>query len=338
LEILHSLMAKGYSEQAAQWFLDTFVLTAEYRLNSVDAKYLREHLTMISGYLNELPDGTLQGNEVRWHAILGTVGQLTDMWQSLGVGVGDHAMAVKTVQALDNIIDGKARITWVVRPGLLKRPQLTRVTFYDGERVSELEITNTRGNWGSARVNFRLEFPSTKWIWTAIISKERIPSYSSLAITYHEEKQQLDSSFIMLLREIKANGRFVVNSNAAMVGQANSPVTPKGPYKQTIKTPSQLLHPGVKVVPRPSFHLPPIFRRSVLQGNKDHAMNIPGGIDLNTVNMGMTVTKDANGGVQVNFDPAMIARIRQEGVQSAVPVIINVTPMSSAQIRPLLGL
>jgi len=63
----------------------------------------------------------------------------------------------------------------------------------------------------------------------------------------------------------------------------------------------------------------------------------PGGIDLNTANLGMTVTKDADGGVKVNFDQAMIGRIKAQGVFSADPVIIRITPMSSAQISPLLG-
>jgi len=63
-----------------------------------------------------------------------------------------------------------------------------------------------------------------------------------------------------------------------------------------------------------------------------------GGIDLNSANMGMTVTQDANGGVQVNFDPAMIERIKAQGVFSADPVIIRITPMTPAQISPLLGL
>ncbi len=63
----------------------------------------------------------------------------------------------------------------------------------------------------------------------------------------------------------------------------------------------------------------------------------PGGIDLNSANMGMMVTKDANGGVKVNFDPAMIERIKSQGVFSADPIIIQITPINATQIRPLLG-
>jgi hypothetical protein len=62
----------------------------------------------------------------------------------------------------------------------------------------------------------------------------------------------------------------------------------------------------------------------------------PGGIDLNPSNMGLSVSKDAQGGVTVTFDPALVERIRKEGVQSVVPVIINIVPISD--IRPLLGL
>ncbi len=68
----------------------------------------------------------------------------------------------------------------------------------------------------------------------------------------------------------------------------------------------------------------------------NRAMVLPGGIDLNTKNMGMTIQKDANGGVKVNFDPALIERIRTEGVQSVDPVIIRITAI--ADVRPLLGI
>ena len=67
----------------------------------------------------------------------------------------------------------------------------------------------------------------------------------------------------------------------------------------------------------------------------------PGGIDLNTANMGMIVTKDTNGGVKVFTQSKelglLIERIKQQGVQSAVPVIININVMPVADIRPLLG-
>jgi hypothetical protein len=69
--------------------------------------------------------------------------------------------------------------------------------------------------------------------------------------------------------------------------------------------------------------------------SSDEAM-IHGGIDLNATNMSLSVSKDAQGGVTVTFDPALIDRIRKEGVRSVVPVIINIVPV--ADIKPLLGL
>ncbi len=65
---------------------------------------------------------------------------------------------------------------------------------------------------------------------------------------------------------------------------------------------------------------------------------IRGGIDLDSTNMGMSITQDANDGVKVDFDPAMVERIRKDGVQSVVPVIIQITPVTADIIRPLLGL
>ncbi len=76
----------------------------------------------------------------------------------------------------------------------------------------------------------------------------------------------------------------------------------------------------------------------VQEAIKDSAMNVNevGGIDLNSANMGMIIQKDANGGVQVTFDPALIERIKIQGIQSVEPIIINITPI--ADVRPLLGL
>ena len=59
---------------------------------------------------------------------------------------------------------------------------------------------------------------------------------------------------------------------------------------------------------------------------------------FDTILSGMTITKDVNGGVRVNIDPAMIKRIKEQGVFSVAPVIIRITPMSQAQLSPLLGL
>ncbi len=62
----------------------------------------------------------------------------------------------------------------------------------------------------------------------------------------------------------------------------------------------------------------------------------PGGIDLNTSNgMQWKVSKDGNG-VEMNVDPAMIERVRHEGIDSLSPVIFRITPVTS--IWPLVGL
>jgi hypothetical protein len=62
----------------------------------------------------------------------------------------------------------------------------------------------------------------------------------------------------------------------------------------------------------------------------------PGGIDLNTSNgMLWKVSKDGRG-VEMNIDPAMIERIRHEGIDNLSPVILKMTPLTS--IWPLIGL
>jgi len=62
----------------------------------------------------------------------------------------------------------------------------------------------------------------------------------------------------------------------------------------------------------------------------------PGGIDLNTSNgMQWKVSKDGKG-VEMDIDPALIERIKREGIDSLTPVIFRVTPVVS--IWPLLGL
>jgi hypothetical protein len=61
-----------------------------------------------------------------------------------------------------------------------------------------------------------------------------------------------------------------------------------------------------------------------------------GGIDLNTSNgMQWKVSKDGQG-VEMNIDPAMIERVRREGIDSLSPVIFRITPVTS--IWPLVGL
>ena len=74
-------------------------------------------------------------------------------------------------------------------------------------------------------------------------------------------------------------------------------------------------------------------------GAPDQAMAVqnPGGIDLNTVGMNWKVRKDGNG-VEMKVDPAMIERIRREGIDSLTPVIFRVMPMSAAGIWAMIGL
>jgi hypothetical protein len=55
-------------------------------------------------------------------------------------------------------------------------------------------------------------------------------------------------------------------------------------------------------------------------------LGVQGGIDLSEAGAAMRVTKDADGGVVVNVDPALIARVEHEGISEAIPVIINMKP------------
>jgi len=61
----------------------------------------------------------------------------------------------------------------------------------------------------------------------------------------------------------------------------------------------------------------------------------PGGIDLNTSHMALSVQKEGQG-VVMHVDPAMIERIKREGIDSLSPVIYRITPVKS--IWPLVGL
>ena len=63
--------------------------------------------------------------------------------------------------------------------------------------------------------------------------------------------------------------------------------------------------------------------------------DVDGGIDLTQSN-GFKSEQDAEGAVRINFDPAMVQRIRREGVRSVVPVIIRITQVQS--VLSLLGL
>jgi malate synthase len=74
------------------------------------------------------------------------------------------------------------------------------------------------------------------------------------------------------------------------------------------------------------------------QGGKligDKAMTTPGGIDLSTNGMQWKVTKDGRG-VEMDINPALVARIQREGINWLSPVIFKVTPVTS--VWPLVGL
>jgi hypothetical protein len=60
-----------------------------------------------------------------------------------------------------------------------------------------------------------------------------------------------------------------------------------------------------------------------------------GGINLNTENMVWTIRGDGKG-VDMNFDSALIEKLKREGVIGLSPVILNITPVSN--VWPLLGL
>ena len=69
---------------------------------------------------------------------------------------------------------------------------------------------------------------------------------------------------------------------------------------------------------------------------KDAAMLKPtGGIDLKDSAGATHIRKDGNG-VEFAVDPAMIERVRREGVDSLTPLILRIEPVTD--IWPLLGL
>ncbi len=62
---------------------------------------------------------------------------------------------------------------------------------------------------------------------------------------------------------------------------------------------------------------------------------VDGGIDLKYTTAGLSVRRQGSG-VQMKIDPAMIERVRQQGIEELAPFIYRVTPVSS--ILPLVGL
>ena len=69
--------------------------------------------------------------------------------------------------------------------------------------------------------------------------------------------------------------------------------------------------------------------------SSDAAMKAPGGIDLNAQNMGLDVSKGGKG-IEMNFDPAMIAEFRQGNFTGVEGIILRIVPLPSP--LPILGL
>jgi len=70
-------------------------------------------------------------------------------------------------------------------------------------------------------------------------------------------------------------------------------------------------------------------------GWKNEALKVSfpkGGIDLSRADAAMHITKDANGGVKVDVDPAEIAHVERYGLSEVDPVIIGMRPADIASI------
>ncbi|MFH0754345.1 MAG: hypothetical protein V2A70_07255, partial [Candidatus Omnitrophota bacterium] len=65
-----------------------------------------------------------------------------------------------------------------------------------------------------------------------------------------------------------------------------------------------------------------------MENSDNAALAVNGGIDLNAQNMGLDVTKNGKG-VDIKFDPAMVAEFRKGDFSGVVPVIIQITPIVS---------
>jgi hypothetical protein len=92
------------------------------------------------------------------------------------------------------------------------------------------------------------------------------------------------------------------------------------------------------IATKDKMHYPNI-RRAVqerLQMLRNASEWVQGGIDLNTTNgMQWKISKDGRG-VEMDIDPALIERVRHEGINSLSPVILKMTPVAS--IWSLVGL
>ncbi len=59
-------------------------------------------------------------------------------------------------------------------------------------------------------------------------------------------------------------------------------------------------------------------------------------IDLNNIDKGMNVQKQG-AGVSISFDPAMVARIRRDGLRRVVPVIVDMRALLLPTVQQLLS-
>lgn len=71
-----------------------------------------------------------------------------------------------------------------------------------------------------------------------------------------------------------------------------------------------------------------IMDAAMMRQDKIHsATSNVGGIDLSQQDAALRVTKDANGGVKIDVDPALIASVERKGISKIVPVIVNMHPI-----------
>ncbi len=126
---------------------------------------------------------------------------------------------------------------------------------------------------------------------------------------------------IVIVEEHLQNDRYRTQLAAAETVLRNSSVFNLGVREAAIKVVNDVLDTAM-ISPR---------HETFSQGSTKVST---GGIDLSQQDAALHVEKDANGGVKVNVDPALIARIEREGMPEVVPVIINMQP---ADMRSLFG-
>ena len=187
---------------------------------------------------------------------------------------------------------------------------------------------------------------SEQFLYTAQTSAATVAKDAAMAADYDwrnraaAEQQQIREHIVAreAIERIERRGTGVSSSEAAQVlayrEAGQKAVADEPSYMWRAKTDAEQRVIGAQI------RLKEVQSREARHGKGDKAataqVNIPGGIDLNTSNgMQWKVSKDGNG-VEMNIDPAMIARIRREGIDSLSPVILRMTPIAS--IWSLMGL